>query len=154
MLDRGLSSTTVLHLHRLLKKIFNWAVEEKLLSKAKNPMDTVNAPGYQHMTKLATRLHDLGAKKIGMIDWPDAPNTGDAADAIKAGVDIGELIAKALTQNWQPQRAIEDFDQAIQLDPFNADAYYGRGVCYRKLGNITQADADQAQARSLDTKYC
>ena len=26
-----------------------------------------DAPGYQHMTKIATRLHDLGAKKIGMI---------------------------------------------------------------------------------------
>ena len=45
MLERGLSSTTVLHLHRLLKKIFNWAVEEKLLSKANNPMATVKAPG-------------------------------------------------------------------------------------------------------------
>jgi len=72
-----------------------------------------DAPGYQHMTKIATRLHDLGAKKIGMIDWPDAPTDGgDAVDAIKAGVDIGELIAKALTQDWQP----EQFDLADLLD--------------------------------------
>ena len=45
MLERGLSSTTVLHLDRLLKKIFNRAVEEKLLSEANNPLATVKAPG-------------------------------------------------------------------------------------------------------------
>ena len=61
-------------------------------------------PGYRHMTKIAQRLHDLGAGQIGMIDWPDAPGGGDAADAITAVVDIGQLIAQALAQPWQPQR--------------------------------------------------
>ena len=42
LLGRGLSSTTVLHLHRLLKKAFNWAVSEGLLSQ--NPTAKVDAP--------------------------------------------------------------------------------------------------------------
>ena len=42
MLERGLSNTTVLHLHRLLKKAFNWAVGEGLLSR--NPTNQVTAP--------------------------------------------------------------------------------------------------------------
>ena len=42
LLERGLSSTTVLHLHRLLKKVFNWAVGEGLASQ--NPLARVEAP--------------------------------------------------------------------------------------------------------------
>ena len=44
MLERGLSSTTILHLHRLLKKAFTWAVSEDLLKEADNPTKKVNAP--------------------------------------------------------------------------------------------------------------
>jgi integrase len=42
LLERGLSNTTVLHLHRLLKKAFNWAVSEGLHSQ--NPLANVDAP--------------------------------------------------------------------------------------------------------------
>jgi hypothetical protein len=34
------------------------------------------------------------------LDWPDAPHKGDAADAVKLGVDIHQLIVAA--QTWKP----------------------------------------------------
>ena len=59
----------------------------------------------------------------------------------------------------QYQRAIEDFDKAIELDPLdweenNALVYGSRGDAYSALGNITQAEADFAKACSLDSQLC
>ena len=54
----------------------------------------------------------------------------------------------------QHQRAIEDFDKAIQLDPGYAKAYYNRGLAYRRLGQHTKAEADYARACSLDSQRC
>jgi regulator of sirC expression with transglutaminase-like and TPR domain len=38
--------------------------------------------------------------------------------------------------------AIADDDQALQLDPNLAEAYEGRGLAYRELGNADAAMAD------------
>ena len=47
------------------------------------------------------------------------------------------------------QRATEDYDKAIQLDPDYAEAYYNRGRTYYILGQYTKADADEAKACSV-----
>ena len=44
-------------------------------------------------------------------------------------------------------------DQAIQIDPKYAMAYYNRGNAYRKLGQYQQAMKDYDQAVRLDPKY-
>ena len=62
------------------------------------------------------------------------------------GVAYGEL--------GQHQRAIEDYDKAIQLDPNEASLYNNRGIVYRNLGQGKKSDADKAKACSLDSKYC
>ena len=61
-----------------------------------------------------------------------------------------------MTYYWleKYQRAIEDYDQAIRLDPNNALAYNNRGVAYRSLGKYAEADADKAKACSLDSRHC
>ena len=61
---------------------------------------------------------------------------------------------RAYHAEHQHQRAIEEFDKAIQLDPDNAGAYYNRGVAYAFLGQDAKADADKAKACSLDSFYC
>ena len=43
---------------------------------------------------------------------------------------------------------------AIQLDTDYALAYNNRGISYRKLGQYTLADADDATACYLDSGYC
>ena len=54
----------------------------------------------------------------------------------------------------QDQRAIQDFDSAIQLDPDDAIAYRNRGNAYYYLGQYTEAYADYAKACFLDSEYC
>ncbi|MEH1874339.1 tetratricopeptide repeat protein [Nostoc sp.] len=46
--------------------------------------------------------------------------------------------------------AIEDFNQAIELDPKNALAYNRRGDAYYRLGDYEQAQADSSQAILLN----
>ncbi|MEH1785527.1 MAG: tetratricopeptide repeat protein [Nostoc sp.] len=46
--------------------------------------------------------------------------------------------------------AIEDFNQAIKLDPQNALAYNRRGDAYYRLGDYEQAQADSSQAILLN----
>ena len=57
-------------------------------------------PGHPHMNRIAARLSALGCSPVGVLDWPDAPHKGDAADAVKLGVDIHQLIVAA--QTWKP----------------------------------------------------
>ncbi len=51
------------------------------------------------------------------------------------------------------QRAIQDFDEAIRLDPTYATAYSNRGNSYTKMGNPQRAIADYDEAIRLDPTY-
>ena len=54
----------------------------------------------------------------------------------------------------QYQRAIQDYDKAIQMWAPKASYYNNRSVAYRKMGKDAEADADFAKACSLDNIYC
>ena len=47
------------------------------------------------------------------------------------------------------EKAITDFDMAIQIKPDFADAYYARGVAKGNLGQPEKAEADIAKAKEL-----
>jgi len=51
--------------------------------------------GRKHMSDISRRLHGLGATNLHTVNWPDAPEKGDCADAIVQGVDVGSLISEA-----------------------------------------------------------
>ena len=53
----------------------------------------------------------------------------------------------------QYDRAIEDYNKAIALDPNYADAYYNRGVAYAKKGQYDRAIEDYNKAIALDPNY-
>ena len=42
----------------------------------------------------------------------------------------------------QLERAIEDYDEAIRLNPEDAVAYYNRGLAYKELGKKAEAIDD------------
>jgi hypothetical protein len=52
-----------------------------------------DSPGRQHMTRIAQRLSALGAapEQVRLIDWPEAPAGGDAADYIATGRDADDV---------------------------------------------------------------
>ena len=49
-------------------------------------------------------------------------------------------------------RAIEDFNQAIRLQPNFAEAFYDRSLARRSLRDIEGADSDLAEAKRLGLK--
>ena len=44
---------------------------------------------------------------------------------------------------------MEDFNQALTINPQDGLAYYNRGLAYYELGNITQTKKDWKKAASL-----
>jgi tetratricopeptide (TPR) repeat protein len=69
--------------------------------------------------------------------------------------DLGpEFFVRGLTELVGPMldRAIQGYDQAIQLDPKNAVAYVGRGFAYALKGDHDRAIQNYDQAIQLDPK--
>ena len=50
-------------------------------------------------------------------------------------------------------RAIQDYDQALQLDPNDATTFYNRGVAYGSRRQWDQAVQDYDQAVRLEPKF-
>ncbi|MBN1436014.1 MAG: tetratricopeptide repeat protein [Sedimentisphaerales bacterium] len=57
-------------------------------------------------------------------------------------------ICYYLRGRYEP--ALENFDQAIDIEPRRAAFYSNRGIIHRRLGNFDQAQADYQQALTLD----
>ena len=58
----------------------------------------------------------------------------------------------ALFDSNKTQAAIADFTKAIALEPGFSDNYTRRGLAYRKLGNIQEANQDLRTAEQIDQK--
>jgi lipoprotein NlpI len=56
----------------------------------------------------------------------------------------------ALEKSGQPERALEDYNQAIALDPSYSDAYLFRGMLYQKKGQADNAIKDFSRSILLD----
>lgn len=58
------------------------------------------------------------------------------------GIDYNQL--------GQPKLAIQDYDQAIQLQPDDSESFYNRGNAYVRLGRYQRAIRDYDQATKLE----
>ena len=70
-----------------------------------------------------------------------------------SGLSESENLLNAsydLEQQNHLEEAIRDLDEAIQLDPAAAHAYYDRGNAYRDLGQYQRAILDYDTAIRLD----
>ncbi len=88
---------------------------------------------------------------------------GGCTAAIRSGQWQGKELAWAYNHRGAAYRrdiddavqAIEDFDQALRLDPSYALAYYNRGLAYKNLGEYRRAieDFDQLLRLYPDDAY-
>jgi tetratricopeptide (TPR) repeat protein len=73
-----------------------------------------------------------------------------------SGQDLAYLLGfrgADYSQVGQYQRAIQDYDQAIQLEPGDSSLFYQRGNAYRRLGQYQRAIQDYDQAIKLEPLY-
>ena len=85
---------------------------------------------------------------------------GGCTAVIQSGREPREVLAGAFENRGiayddkgQYDRAIQDFDQAIQIDPNFASAFYNRGLAYYRKGLFDRAIQDYDQAIRLDANY-
>jgi len=57
-----------------------------------------------------------------------------------------ELHASAYLNVKQPKKAIEDLNDALEMDPQNDSYYFRRGCAYEELGNFTRACEEYTHA--------
>lgn len=69
---------------------------------------------------------------------------GEAEEHFSAGVQLQNQ------DRWE--EAIAEYDEAIRLDPQNADVYSNRGFAYFKLDQFEQAILDYGEAIRLDPR--
>ena len=87
----------------------------------------------------------------------------DEVSRLTAAIDPGRLRGKELAEVFryrgiafsrlnQNERALEDFDKAIELDQLNPEYYEDRAITYLKLRDLSRAQTDLAMALGLDSK--
>src|SRR5712691_4414116 len=106
---------------------------------------------------LAQTLKD--SKCTGRPDIPWDEQIVGCTNAIKSGRYTGKNLAAAFNGRGTAYRAkrdlvraIQDYDQAIKLNPNEATAFYRRGIAHGMRGKTDRAIQDFSQAIKLDPK--
>ncbi len=72
--------------------------------------------GRQHMERIAARLADLGHRDVHVMEWPDAPEKGDAADYVALGNGVSEVRELGnRARRWEPSTESQPVDDSPGL---------------------------------------
>jgi tetratricopeptide (TPR) repeat protein len=114
---------------------------------------------FQSAPTLAQTPQDWANCLVGDLSTPDLALEGCTA-VIKTGEQILRRLATAYNNRGVAYRlkanyaqAIDDFNEAIRLEPKNANAFNNRGVAYRNMGDLDRAVADYDQAILIRPDY-
>lgn len=126
------------------RKRYQYATE--VLEDLKKLINVDDNQQKQHQKKLLLVLAGIaGCITLSVAAWQlRSPKL--VSDAQKTLYQEG--VNKYESGNYEG--AVEDFNQAIKLDPQNALAYNRRGDAYYRLGDYEQAQADSSQAIVLN----
>jgi len=105
----------------------------KLIDPWANPDGTLNAEGRKQMDRLNRDFRNTGEAQLSKANKAIHLNPNDADAYLKRG--------SAYTILHQPQRAIEDYNEAIRLKP-DAETYSSRGFFYSIIGQYKLAIED------------
>lgn len=112
--------------------------------------DCVTIPAYDDDGDVARALYNSGTddpiKSLTRVidrQTTDPQSAGRLAETYR-------LRGSFWLQKHEPQQALSDFDAALQWNPSELAARFGRAECYRQLGDSDRADAEMRQATTID----
>jgi tetratricopeptide (TPR) repeat protein len=110
------------------------------------------------VTPLASQTRDENWKRCSDSD-PDL-RIGGCTAVIQSGQETNENLSIAFLKRGiaydgkgNSDRAIEDYGQAIRLNPSYVDAFYDRGNAYKNKSNQDRAIQDYGEAIRLNPSY-
>jgi len=117
-------------------------------------------PTHSAFTQRAIALYALGRFEEAVTDFEDAITLlRHRVDRTKSDEEVVRFEAylslahnnrgSALQETGQVMRAIEDYTEAIHLNPRLAEAFYNRATAFAELGKIIEAKQDLNQAETL-----
>jgi tetratricopeptide (TPR) repeat protein len=119
----------------------------------------ISADCFEVGPSLAQTQEDWVHCLAGNLKTPDLPIEGCTA-IIKTGRQVLDRLATAYNNRGVAYRlkanygqAIDDFNEALRLEPDYASAFNNRGVAYRNMGDLDRAVADYDQAIRLRPDY-
>ena len=119
----------------------------------------VVASFFQNSPTFAQTPQDWAHCLTGDLNTPAVPIDGCTA-VIRTGEQVLRRIATAYNNRGVAYRlkasypqAIDDFNEAIRLEPKYANAFNNRGVAYRNMGDLDRAVADYDQAILIKPDY-
>ena len=80
------------------------------------------------------------AVPILFLNTTPAPGSNNAGDENKANARDHHLLGDQYLNDKKYQEALDEYAQAISLDPSDALAYYNRGLCYEWMANSFNDD--------------
>ena len=139
---------------------------ERVISAAWSPAGTVRvrvSPAeYEKATKgtevhLQIRPGFFGLPWVAGYELGEAPPPETAVEKPEkpAPSPAEAHLERAFDYHHEKQfdRAIAEYNRALELDPANADAYFWRGIAYEGAGEVDRALADWRQTIALDPDY-
>lgn len=98
---------------------------------------------------------DLGSLMPEKDKPREAPKAASAQDSAVSAGNVTEAQdhtakAQALAKSGETQAALDEFNRAVALDPYNAQALYGRALLYQGSNEHDLAIADFGAASGLN----
>jgi Tfp pilus assembly protein PilF len=115
----------------------------------------IMAPALLVAAMLGGCSFDLGSLMPEKEKPQEAPKAAAAPDSAVSAGNVAEAQAhttkgQALAKSGETQAALDEFNRAVALDPYNAQALYGRALLYQSNNEHDFAIADFGAASGLN----
>ena len=96
----------------------------------------------------------LGGRSFDLGSLSSAPDKEDAPKATPSDASVADAVAastraQTLARSGKTEEALAEFNRAVELDPHNAQAFYGRGLLYQGNRQHQPAIEDFTAANGL-----
>jgi tetratricopeptide (TPR) repeat protein len=126
-------------------------VDQQTVSFKEGESVTVTRPRHGERTRTLARAGMVGLPStfalVVLGAWAAAHRR------LRRSVPVIMKSARAHLFQKEYQPALNDFNRAIKIAPFLAEAYSGRGAVYQGLGDLDRALEDYTRATQLDPRF-